>query len=54
MIIIEIALLGQADYLVTEDADLYDDPGVVQFLGERGTQVVRAAEFAQILRGTET
>ncbi len=52
--LIEIALLGEANYLVTGDADLYDDPGVVQFLGERGTQVVRAAEFARILRGSET
>ncbi|MBI3362071.1 MAG: putative toxin-antitoxin system toxin component, PIN family [Chloroflexi bacterium] len=48
--LIELALLGRADYLVTEDADLYDDPAVIRFLAERDTRVVRVEEFARVLR----
>lgn len=47
--LIEIALLGHADYLVTEDDDLLEDDAVVQFLAECGTKVVRAAEFVKAL-----
>lgn len=47
--LIEMALLGHADYLVTEDADLVEDPAIVRFLGERGVQVVRIAEFVKVL-----
>jgi len=50
--LVEMALLGRANYLVTEDADLHDDPAIVRFLSERGTRLVRAAEFAQVLRQT--
>jgi putative PIN family toxin of toxin-antitoxin system len=47
--LIEIALLGQADYLVTEDNDLLGDEAVVQFLAERGIKVARVDEFVRAL-----
>lgn len=50
--LVEMALLGKADYLVTEDADLYDDQAITQFLAERGTRVVQVAEFGKVLHET--
>ena len=47
--LIEMALLGHADFLVTEDADLLEDPAIVRFLGERGDRAVRIAEFVKVL-----
>jgi putative PIN family toxin of toxin-antitoxin system len=50
--LIELALLGRADYLITEDADLYADHNVLLFLAQRQIQVLRVAEFVRTLRGS--
>jgi predicted nucleic acid-binding protein len=49
--LLEMALLGRADYLVTEDGDFHDDPNVVQFLEQRGVRLVRLGAFLTVLRG---
>ena len=50
--LLEMALLGQADYLVTEDGDFHDDPNIVQFLkGKAGVQLHHLAAFLTVLRG---
>lgn len=43
--LLEIALLGRATHLVTEDADLYDDSDIVETLRQYGVHIVRLAEF---------
>jgi putative PIN family toxin of toxin-antitoxin system len=48
--LIELALLGRADFVVTEDADLHEDATIVRFLMERGVRLIYAAEFAAVLR----
>lgn len=50
--LIELALMSEPDYLVTEDIDVYGDPAVVRALAEEGVAVARVAEFAQRLRQT--
>lgn len=47
--LIEMALLGRAAYLVTEDADLFDDSALVRFLRLHKVTVVRLAEFVATL-----
>jgi putative PIN family toxin of toxin-antitoxin system len=49
--LLEMALLGRADYLVTEDGDFHDDPNIVQFLEQRGVRLVRLGAFLTVLRG---
>lgn len=48
--LIELALAGRADYLVTEDADFHEDPSLLRFLRERGVRVAHAIEFADALQ----
>jgi putative PIN family toxin of toxin-antitoxin system len=47
--LIEMALLGRATHLVSEDADLYDDPDIVEFLRQSGIQAVRVGVFVRTL-----
>ena len=49
--LLEMALLGRADYLVTEDGDFHDDRVVVQFLEQRGVRLLHLAAFLTVLRG---
>ena len=48
--LLEMALLGRADYLVTEDDDFHDDLDVVQFLEQRGVRLLHLAAFLSVLR----
>jgi putative PIN family toxin of toxin-antitoxin system len=48
-VVIETAVLGHVDILVSGDADLKSDPNVVAFLAERGTVVLSVREFLQRL-----
>lgn len=47
--LIEMALLGQATHLVSEDNDLHDDADIVELLRQYGVQLVRVGAFAQTL-----
>jgi putative PIN family toxin of toxin-antitoxin system len=51
--LLEMALLGQATHLVSEDDDLHDDPVIPIFLSQRGVQLVRLGEFLAFLRATD-
>jgi len=53
-IFLEMALLGRATHLVTEDADLYDDPDIKELLNRYGVHVVRLAEFLVDLARSST
>lgn len=44
-----MALLGQATHLISEDDDLHEDPDIVEFLRQRGVQLVRAGVFVRTL-----
>ena len=48
--LIEMALIGAATHLVTEDKDLLEDADIVAFLHERGIAVVTLVSFLQLLR----
>ena len=48
--LIEMALIGTATHLVTEDKDLLEDVDIVAFLHERGTAVVTLVSFLQSLK----
>ena len=43
--LIATAVGGRADFLVSADPDLLDDPDLIHALAKRGIRVVRAAEF---------
>jgi putative PIN family toxin of toxin-antitoxin system len=43
--VIETAMAGKADVLVTGDKDLTDDPAVTEALSAKGTRVVSIAQF---------
>lgn len=47
---LEMALLGRATHLISEDKDFYDDPNLVMFLNQRGVNLVRLGEFFSALR----
>lgn len=47
--LIEMALAGQAAYLVSEDSDLHDDPGIIALLLQYGIQLVHVSDFARLL-----
>ena len=52
--LLAMAASGQANYLVTVDKDLYDDPTLVSTMWERyGVRVVSAADFVAELAGGE-
>ncbi len=51
--LLEMALLGQATHLVSEDEDLHDDPLIPIFLAQRGVQLVRLGEFLAFLRAPD-
>jgi putative PIN family toxin of toxin-antitoxin system len=48
--LLEMALLGKATYLVSEDDDLHDDPLIPTFLAQRNVRLVRLDEFLASLR----
>jgi putative PIN family toxin of toxin-antitoxin system len=48
--LVEMALLGKATHLVSEDNDLHDDPLISTFLSRHGVQLVRLGEFLALLR----
>jgi len=48
--VIATAVAAQADYLITIDKDLYDDPTLVAALAERGIQVMQPGPFQILLR----
>ena len=50
--LIEMALLGQASHLVSEDNDLHDDPDIVLLLRQYDVQLVWIGAFAQVLTTT--
>ena len=43
--LLELALLGQATHLVTEDDDLHEDPAIRSLLHDYGVQLVHVAQF---------
>jgi len=43
--LLELALLGQATHLVTEDDDLHEDPAIRSLLRGYGVQLVHIAQF---------
>jgi putative PIN family toxin of toxin-antitoxin system len=47
--LIEMALLGQATHLVSEDDDLHEDPDVVEFLRQSEILLVHVGPFMRIL-----
>jgi putative PIN family toxin of toxin-antitoxin system len=49
--VIETALVGRADVLVSEDKDLTDDPEVSIILESGGVRVLRVAQFLAELAG---
>ncbi|GAB4528873.1 MAG: hypothetical protein Kow0063_05440 [Anaerolineae bacterium] len=50
--LIEMALLGKASHLVSEDNDLFGDADIVELLRQYDVQLVRVGDFAQALTGT--
>ena len=49
--LLEMALVGHATHVVTEDDDLHDDLDIVAFLDQRSIQLVHLGEFLAVLRG---
>lgn len=49
--LIEMALLGRATHLVSEDDDLHEDPDVVEFLRQNRTKLAHVGTFMRILAG---
>jgi putative PIN family toxin of toxin-antitoxin system len=49
--LLEMALLGRATHIVSEDDDLHNDPDIVDFLNQRGICLARLGEFLVTLRG---
>jgi putative PIN family toxin of toxin-antitoxin system len=47
--LIEMALLGQATHLVSEDDDLHEDSDIVEFLRQSGIQLVHVEAFLRSL-----
>jgi predicted nucleic acid-binding protein len=47
--LIEMAMLGEAAYLVSEDADLHEDADIVEALQQLGVEVMRVGVFARLL-----
>jgi len=43
--LLEMALLGKATHLVTEDNDLHDDPDIQDLLRGYGVHLVHVGEF---------
>ena len=50
--LIELALLGKASHLVSEDSDLHDDTDIVELLRQYEVRLVRVGAFAQTLTAT--
>lgn len=48
--VIATAVAAPADYLITVDKDLYDDPALVAALAEQGIQVMQPGPFQILLR----
>jgi hypothetical protein len=47
--LIEMALLGRATHLISEDEDFHDDLDIAALLAENGVQLVRAGAFIRTL-----
>lgn len=52
--IINCAIVGRSHYLVSGDADLYDDNNVKRILFEYGVQVIKPEEFIEIFEEEES
>jgi len=50
-LVLETALLGEAKYLVSRDADVVRDLALIRAFMERGIQVVTVGKFLQLARG---
>jgi putative PIN family toxin of toxin-antitoxin system len=50
--LIEMALLGQATHLVSEDNDLHEDADIIELLRQYSVQLVRVGAFVQTLTAT--
>jgi uncharacterized protein len=48
--VIATAVAAPADYLITVDKDLYDDPALVAALAKQGIQVMQPGPFQILLR----
>lgn len=48
-VLLRMAVGGQANYLVTADRDLLDDPTLIHSLAERGVQVINTDAFLNLL-----
>ena len=53
LVLIGTALAGRAEYLVTADTDLLDDPGLQESLLGMGTRVLTAPQFLNELKTSE-
>lgn len=52
--LLEMALLGRATHIVTEDEDFHGDPNLVVFMEARGTRIMRLGQFLELLRTGRT
>ena len=50
MMVIETAISGRADMIVSGDKDLTDAAEVTAYLAARGTQVISARTFVRVLQ----
>lgn len=53
-IVLETALLGEADYAVSRDDDLKRDVELMQKMQERGVRVVSVSQFLSVLEGRKS
>jgi len=52
--IINCAIMGRPHYLVSGDADLYDDKNVKRILFEYGVQIIKPERFIEIFKEEES
>jgi len=52
--IINCAIVGRSHYLVSGDADLYDDNNVIRTLFEYGVHVIKPEKFVEIFKEEES
>jgi uncharacterized protein len=53
-LVVETALIGEADAMVSRDADLTRDPESIAALRERGVQVLTVQHFLETLQALGT
>ena len=52
--IINCTIVGRSHYLVSGDADLYDDNNVIRTLFEYGVHVIKPEKFVEIFKEEES